>query len=149
MSLGANEDGCEQAELVAAYALRALPAADIPAVEAHLATCSRCRLDLEALDPIVATLDTWSANILRPSTSLWDRVIARIEDDDPPIAKLANTPNVGPFEGELRVETRDVTSIAMRWDHDGRCLALDVDLAAGRARVSDDAETRTIAAWTP
>jgi sucrose phosphorylase len=66
------------------------------------------------------------------------------------VVELIRLRNTHPaFEGELRVETRDVASMAMRWDHDGRCLALDVDLAAGRAQVSDDAETRTIAAWTP
>ena len=45
---------CEQAQLVSVYALRALPATEAAAVEAHVAGCSRCRRDLETLRPVVA-----------------------------------------------------------------------------------------------
>ena len=72
-------DSCKLVELVAAYALRALPAADLSAVQVHLAQCSQCRHELETLRPVVEAFGTWSIDVLRPSTSLWDRLIERID----------------------------------------------------------------------
>jgi anti-sigma factor ChrR (cupin superfamily) len=69
---------CEQAELVSLYALRALPASEVAALEAHIAVCSRCRDDLQTLRPIVERFAGWSIDVLRPPASLWDRLIERI-----------------------------------------------------------------------
>ena len=60
------------------YALRALPATEAAAVEAHIAVCLRCRRDLETLRPVVERFAGWPIDVLRPSSSLWDRVVERI-----------------------------------------------------------------------
>lgn len=69
---------CEQSQLVSVYALRALPATEAAAVEAHVAGCSRCRRDLETLRPVVARFAGWPIDVLRPGPSLWDRLVERI-----------------------------------------------------------------------
>jgi anti-sigma factor ChrR (cupin superfamily) len=69
---------CKQAELVSAYVMKALPSSDVPALEAHLATCPRCREELAALRPVVDAFDAWPADVLRPRTSLQGRLAQRI-----------------------------------------------------------------------
>jgi len=51
-------------ERVSLYALQALPAGEVPAVEAQIAACAECRQELEALHPII-DLITSSKDILR------------------------------------------------------------------------------------
>lgn len=69
---------CDQAELVSAYALRALPASDVPAMEAHLLACATCRQEMSKLRPIIDSFVSWPTDVLRPSASLWDRLAHRI-----------------------------------------------------------------------
>lgn len=75
-------DPCEQAELVSVYALRALPATEASAVEAHIAVCERCRSDLQTLRPVVARFAGWPVDVLRPSPSLWNRLVERISSSE-------------------------------------------------------------------
>ena len=72
---------CDQAEAVCAYAVHALPAADVPAIEAHLASCPQCRRELEILRPVVGTFTAWPTDVLRPSESLQSRLAQRIAAD--------------------------------------------------------------------
>jgi anti-sigma factor ChrR (cupin superfamily) len=60
------------------YALQALPANEIAVVEARLAACPECRNDMEALRPVVDAFVSWPTGVLRPSTSLWERLAGRI-----------------------------------------------------------------------
>jgi anti-sigma factor ChrR (cupin superfamily) len=76
-------NACEQAQLVSLYALRALPATEASAVEAHIAVCSRCRHDLETLRPVVARFAGWPIDVLRPAPSLWERLVERIGASEP------------------------------------------------------------------
>ena len=69
---------CDQAELVSAYAVQALPARDVPAVEAHLASCEHCRRELESLRPLVDSFVSWPTDVLRPGASLQARLAQRI-----------------------------------------------------------------------
>jgi quercetin dioxygenase-like cupin family protein len=69
---------CDRLDAVSAYVLRALPAAETRAMEEHLASCESCQLELANLRPIVDTFVAWPASLLRPSTSLWDRLLDRI-----------------------------------------------------------------------
>jgi anti-sigma factor ChrR (cupin superfamily) len=69
-------------ELVSAYALRALSPNEAPDVEAHIATCPECRRELETLRPIVDSFVAWPTDVLRPSNSLWDRLVERIADTE-------------------------------------------------------------------
>jgi anti-sigma factor ChrR (cupin superfamily) len=77
-----DADTCGQAELVSAYALRALPASEAAAVETHLAVCWRCRRDLETLRPVVDRFAGWPIDVLRPAGSLWNRLVERIADTE-------------------------------------------------------------------
>jgi hypothetical protein len=72
---------CEQTARVAEYALRALPARDRSAFQAHMDECPECRQELGAIRPIVDAFVDWPTDILRPSTSLWGRLAARIGAD--------------------------------------------------------------------
>jgi anti-sigma factor ChrR (cupin superfamily) len=60
------------------YALQALPASQVPAVEAHISSCAECRHELQTLRPVVDSLVSWPTDVLRPSTSLWQRLEQRI-----------------------------------------------------------------------
>jgi anti-sigma factor ChrR (cupin superfamily) len=68
----------ECSELAALYALRALPASEMPAAEAHVAACADCRREIEALRPIVDALVAWPTDVLRPSAALGARLAQRI-----------------------------------------------------------------------
>ena len=69
---------CDQAELVSAYAVHALPASDVAAVEAHLSSCPQCRRELETLRPIIDSFVSWPTDVLRPAASLQERLARRI-----------------------------------------------------------------------
>ena len=69
---------CDQAELVAVYALQALPCSDLAALEAHISTCSICQSELAKLRPIVSSFAGWPTDVLRPSESLRGRLARRI-----------------------------------------------------------------------
>ena len=71
-------DKCERAELVAAYAVQALPASEVPAVEAHLSSCLRCRRELQTLRPVIDSFVAWPTDVLRPGASLQVRLAGRI-----------------------------------------------------------------------
>jgi anti-sigma factor ChrR (cupin superfamily) len=81
MSVPSDRSHCDQAELVSAYALQALPSREVRAVEAHLASCAQCRRELEALRPAVDALVAWPADVLRPTASLQSRLAQRIAAD--------------------------------------------------------------------
>jgi anti-sigma factor ChrR (cupin superfamily) len=68
----------EHAELVVLYALHSLPASEVPAAEAHIATCPDCRNEMEALRPLIGAFISWPTDLLRPSPSLWSRLAERI-----------------------------------------------------------------------
>lgn len=72
---------CAHAELVCAHAVRALPAAQVPAIEDHLAGCAHCRRELEALRPVVDSFVYWPTDVLRPPASLQQRLAQRIAAD--------------------------------------------------------------------
>ena len=74
-------NGCEQAEHVCAYAARALLESDVLAVEAHIASCPRCRRELETLRPVVDSLLACPQAVLRPAASLQQRLARRISTD--------------------------------------------------------------------
>jgi len=69
---------CTQSELVSVYALRALPASEAHAFEAHLESCAACRQELADARPAVDSLAAWPTDVLRPPTPLWNRLATRI-----------------------------------------------------------------------
>ena len=78
MSSALDRNHCGQAELVCAYAMQALPSSDVPALEAHLSSCSQCRRELQTLRPIIDTFVSWPTDVLRPTASLQGRLARRI-----------------------------------------------------------------------
>jgi hypothetical protein len=61
-----------------AYAAQALPPSEVAAAEAHIASCVRCRHELEGLRPVVAGFVSWPTDVLRPPASLQARLAHRI-----------------------------------------------------------------------
>ena len=87
----------EHLDVVFLYALQALPAKEIPVVEAQISQCVACRVQLEALRPIIASFLSWPTDVLRPAVPLWGRVAQRIAADTgkppiSPVSQLANKP---------------------------------------------------------
>jgi len=66
-------------ELVSAYVLKALPLSEARALEAHIATCAQCVQELEGLRPLLSSFSSWPTEVLRPSPSMWDRLLERID----------------------------------------------------------------------
>jgi quercetin dioxygenase-like cupin family protein len=75
-----NLNSCEAAELTCAYALQALPASEIAAAEAHIASCRDCQRELESLRPVLNQFVSWPTDVLRPTTSLQGRLALRIAE---------------------------------------------------------------------
>jgi anti-sigma factor ChrR (cupin superfamily) len=73
---GNHED--DYLDLVFQYVLQALPLSEVPAVKAHLAMCEGCRREIETLQPIIGAFVSWPTDVLRPSSSLWERLAQRI-----------------------------------------------------------------------
>jgi hypothetical protein len=72
---------CPSAELPYASVLQALPAGEVAAAEAHIASCRECRRALESLRPVVERFVSWPTDVLRPPTSLRARLALRIAEE--------------------------------------------------------------------
>ena len=91
MNPGPSLNRCKSAELACAYALQALPASEIAAAEAHSAGCPECGREFESLRPVVDRFVAWPGDVLRPTTSLEERLTRRItqETGTPPVLPRA------------------------------------------------------------
>jgi len=78
MSPTFERNPCQQSALIAAYAIQALPPEEAAALETHMASCSQCRLELETLRPAADSFVFWPTDVLRPSSSLQERLAQRI-----------------------------------------------------------------------
>jgi hypothetical protein len=65
-------------DLVSLYLLQALPAGERREAEATIAACAECREEMHALGPIIGAFVSWPTDVLRPTTSLWERLAQRI-----------------------------------------------------------------------
>jgi anti-sigma factor ChrR (cupin superfamily) len=81
MSPDTDPSRCGLSEVTCAYALGVLPAAEIAAAEAHVATCADCRRELESLRPVLDRFVAWPTDVLRPTTSLQARLARRIAEE--------------------------------------------------------------------
>jgi len=76
-----NGNSCEQSEATCAYAAQALAASEVAAAEAHIAACPDCQRELESLRPVIDSLVSWPADVLRPTPSLQARLALRIAEE--------------------------------------------------------------------
>jgi anti-sigma factor ChrR (cupin superfamily) len=76
-----DKSRCKQIELACAYALKVLPASEVAAAEAHIAACPDCQREVENLRPVVDRLVCWPTDVLRPTTSLQERLALRIAEE--------------------------------------------------------------------
>jgi RNA polymerase sigma factor (sigma-70 family) len=72
---------CEESEITCMYAAQALAASEIPAAEAHIASCQDCQREVESLRPVVNQFLSWPTDVLRPPTSLQARLALRIAEE--------------------------------------------------------------------
>ena len=82
---------CEHSGDTCAYAVQALPTAELAAAESHIAACPDCRRELDSLRPVMTRFVAWPTDILRPPASLHARVASRI-------APGSGGPNAQPAE---------------------------------------------------
>jgi anti-sigma factor ChrR (cupin superfamily) len=80
MSPSPDLSRCGQSEATCAYALQILPASEVAAPEAHIASCPDCQRELESLRPVLDRLVAWPTDVLRPTTSLQGRLALRIAE---------------------------------------------------------------------
>jgi anti-sigma factor ChrR (cupin superfamily) len=87
-----NSNECEWAELACAYALEVLPASDVPAICAHIALCTVCHREVDGLRGVVDQFVSWPTDVLRPTTSLLQRLALRIAEETgrPPLLPAAH-----------------------------------------------------------
>jgi anti-sigma factor ChrR (cupin superfamily) len=76
-----KETRCEQSELVAIYALRALPSPEAAAFEAHLAGCSLCQDEIKQLRPIVDCFIDLPTDDMQPPNSVPELLARRIASE--------------------------------------------------------------------
>ena len=81
MTAASDQDRCDQTELVSAYVLNALPSGEASTMAVHIAACDLCRQELQALQPVIGSFTAWPVEVLRPSASIWDRLLERIESE--------------------------------------------------------------------
>jgi quercetin dioxygenase-like cupin family protein len=71
----------EMAERASAYAVQSVPASEIAAAEAHIASCQHCGRELESLRGVVNRFVSWPTDVLRPTTSLRARLALKIAEE--------------------------------------------------------------------
>jgi quercetin dioxygenase-like cupin family protein len=128
MSSRSRDHERDHVDSVCLYALQALPASEVPAVEAQIAACADCRKDVEALRPIVDAFVSWPTDVLRPSTSLWDRLTRRIavETGQPVLPEPAR-----PAEPEWQEAAPGITCKLLATDTERGRVSMLVRLAPG------------------
>ena len=76
-----DKDRCGQSETTCAYAAQVLPASEVAAAEAHIASCPDCRREVESLRPVIDRFVSWPTDVLRPAASLQTRLERRIAEE--------------------------------------------------------------------
>ena len=76
-----NPNHCDRAELACAYALQVLPTSEVPAIEAHVASCADCQREVDSLRPVIDRFVSWPTDVLRPMTSLQARLAHRLAEE--------------------------------------------------------------------
>jgi anti-sigma factor ChrR (cupin superfamily) len=128
MSSSGNHDQ-DHVERVSLYALQALSAGELPAVEAQIAACAECRQELHALHPVIGSFVSWPIDVLRPPTPLWERVARRIaaETGQEPVSPAPRRP----AEVEWEEVTPGISVKLLATDAENHRVSMLVRLAPG------------------
>jgi ChrR Cupin-like domain len=131
MSPASDRHGQEYTERVFLYALQALPASEVSVVGGHIAGCAECRQEMETLRPVVHSFAAWPTDVLRPSTSLWERLAQRIatETGGEPVAP----PPERWVEPEWREAAPGISCKLLATDAENNRVSMLVRLAPGSA----------------
>jgi anti-sigma-K factor RskA len=106
----------EASELLGAYALDAVDGEELPELEGHLATCPRCRAELDRLREVAAAM----GNSVEPlPEGLWTGIASRLperhdEDEPPPMPRLipeGRAPFRAASDGRRRRRRNAITSL--------------------------------------
>jgi hypothetical protein len=100
MNSKSSQHDQEHLDRVFLYALQALPASEIPVVEAQISDCAECRQQIETLGPIMESFISWPTDVLRPSVPLWRRIAQRIAEETgkPPVSPPSRIPTKPEWE---------------------------------------------------
>jgi anti-sigma-K factor RskA len=100
----------DASELLGAYALDAVDGAELTDVEEHLATCPRCRAELDGLREAAGALGN---SVEQPPEELWSRIASQLGDhsgedeEPPPMPELTvGKPDRSPFRAASTGRTR-------------------------------------------
>ena len=119
---------CKQAPETSAYAVSSLPADEAAALEAHLAACVECRERLEILRSILPAFAFWPGDVLRPPSTLWQRLARRIAGEQAPAPAAAQW-----TEPEWEEVAPGITCKLLATDLDRDRVSMLVRLAPGVA----------------
>ncbi|HEY0938647.1 MAG TPA: cupin domain-containing protein [Steroidobacter sp.] len=78
MSARSENKRCEQAQLVACYALAMLDGSEADSMAAHLAVCSECQREYDLVGGLTSALSAWRDQDLPRPAPLWDSLLQRI-----------------------------------------------------------------------
>ena len=120
---------CEQSEATCAYAAQALEARELAAAEAHIASCPECQRELASLRPVIDSFVAWPTDVLRPTTSLQERLARRIAEETgkPPVPPPAR----GWSEPEWEQVAPGIECKLLATDTEGHRVSMLVRLAPG------------------
>jgi anti-sigma factor ChrR (cupin superfamily) len=125
-----QKSGCDQTERVALHALGALPPAESNVLRAHIESCAECQLELEGLQPVMRSFASWPTDLLRPSTTLWDRLAQRVAADSgtPPLPAATMPEGLEP---EWEQVAPDISCKLLATDTERHRVSMLVRLAPG------------------
>jgi anti-sigma factor ChrR (cupin superfamily) len=128
MSSASDQHGRDHADLVLPYALQALPPGEVAAVGARIAACTHCRHELETLRPIIDAFVSWPTDVLRPSSSVWERLAQRVaaETGEAPLLVPERSP-----EAEWLEAASGISCKLLATDMEERRVSMIVRLAPG------------------
>jgi anti-sigma factor ChrR (cupin superfamily) len=120
---------CPHGEDVALHALRALPAKAASAMEAHLATCSECHIELQQLYPVMDSFVDWPIDDMQPSAATRARVAHRISKEIGHEMRLPTLRTI--VEPDWRQVSPGIWCKVLATDEEWRRVSMLVRLAPG------------------